>query len=73
MGQETSETSGDWGELGWGEAGCHESHNKSKIRVCTRIPKRAAKNDDIIVEAVHGDNYWSCGLITHDVPLANEK
>ena len=31
------------------------------------------KYDDIIVEAVHEDNYWACGLRTHDVPLANEK
>ena len=38
--------------------------------MCTRIPKRAA---DVIVEAVYGENYWSCGLKTHDVPWANEN
>ena len=36
LSQESSETSSDYGELVGRKAGGHESHNKSKIKLCTR-------------------------------------
>ena len=40
---------------------------------CVPEYRRELLKCDVIVEAVYGDNYWSCGLKTHDVPWANEK
>ena len=40
---------------------------------CVPECRRELLKCDVIVEAVYGDNYWSCGLKTHDVSWANEK
>ena len=45
---------------------------RAKSKCVPEIELELLKSDDIIVEAVHGDNYWSC-LRTHDVPWTNEK
>ena len=46
---------------------------RAKSKCVPEYRRELLKSDDVIVEAVHGDNYWSCGLRTHDVPWANEK
>ena len=46
---------------------------RAKSKCVPEYRRELLKSDDIIVEAVHGDNYWSCGLRTHDVPWANEN
>ena len=46
---------------------------RAKSKCVPEYRRELLKSDDIIVEAVHGDNYWSCGLRTHDVPWAYKK
>ena len=60
-----------------------ESWEEEKLEVMRAIIRAKAESVpeyrrellkcDVIVEAVYGDNYWSCGLKTHDVPWTNEK
>ena len=40
---------------------------------CVPEYRRELLKCDVIVEAVYGDNYWSCRLTTHDGPWANGK
>ena len=43
-------------------------HNIQKI-TCMELHKC----DDVIVVAVYGDNYWTCGLKKHDGQCTNKK
>ena len=46
---------------------------RAKAKCVPEYRRELLKFDDVIVEAGYGDNYWSCGLKTHEVPWANEK
>ena len=46
---------------------------RAKSKCVPEYRRELLKSDDIIVEAVHGDNYWSCGLRTHNVPWTDDK
>ena len=46
---------------------------RPKVKCVPEYRRELLKFDDVIVEAGYGDNYWSCGLKTHEVPWANEK
>ena len=46
---------------------------RGKSKCVPEYRRELLKSDDIIVEAVHGDNYWSCGLRTHETKKTGQE